>query len=398
MLIGPYVLGQFSPIYLQYSEVSSQVGIPLLCCIYSTQLFMMKVTADEFKKAFHSFALMSMGIFVQVLIGILAVRIVMLGSNDAYGLLPFTSFQGGPGVCTAVSNIVGELNNFSVETANSLGNTYATISMLTGVAIGMILVNIARRKGILKKTSNLTDIPKSEFTGYVDSSERRSAADDITNNNSVSTMTLQFSIAGVVIFFGLTVHALITRIPALNSLGTYIVVIAMGFPVGLLFKACKWDRFVDPKSIKHFSSIALEYLIASTIAGTNINVFVTHGALIAVTSLTIIITNIIVAFGLGRLWFKNYWFENSVGAYGVNNGVSATGFLLLRTVDPDDDTGALSPFCTSIAMIAVLTQMFYLMFVPMWITDHGNAVLIGTAGATVVFLILGFIATGRKQV
>lgn len=397
ILLGPHVLGQFSPIYLQYSEYIGQCALPLLCCLFSTQLFMMKLNVEDAKKAFHSYALTGVVIFVQVLIGIILVRLIMPGAHDAYGLMPFTSYLGGPGVCTVVTNIVGDLENFSVETANSIGNTYATVSMLTGVTIGMILINLARRKGILTKTGNMNDIPKSEFTGFVEPADRVSAANDVTNSNSLNTMTLQFCIAGVIIFVGTVIHKLITKVPSLSGIAITVPVIVTGLLMTFVFRALHLENVVDPKSIKHFSTIALELLITSTIANTNILIFTTHGLLMVVTSLLIIASNVIVVFGLGRLWNKHCWFENSVGVFGCANGVFATGLLLLRTADPDDASDSLAPFCTASAMTMISTQFVYLNFVPMWIKSNNNAVFLGTAVALVVFLLLGFVVSGKKK-
>lgn len=396
ILLGPHVLGTVSPVCLQYSEFIGQVSLPLLSCVFCTQLFMMKFSANETRKAFHSFALMSIVVLVQVLIGIGLVRAFMPGANDAYGLLPMTSFLGGPGVCTIVTNIVGELENFSVETANSIGNTYATISMVTGVTIGMIMINIAKRKGILTQSGKMSDIPKEEFTGFVPAGKRAPVGEDVTGGNSANSMTLQFSIAGLIIFLGMVAQKVLAHIPALSSLAITITIILIGLPVGIFFKATKWDRFVDMKSLKHFSSIALEYLIATTIANTNIQVFATHGKLLAVTAVVVILVNVIMIMGLGKLWNREHWFENTIGVFGVANGVAATGLLLLRTSDPNDASGALSPFCTGIAILVSTTQMIYIMFVPMWITRHANPVLIGTGIALAVFLALGFLVGARR--
>ncbi len=397
LLLGPHVLGLVSPVCLQYSEFVGQTSLPLLCCVFCTQLFMMKIDGGAAKKAFHAFALLSIAIFVQILLGIGLVRGLMPGANDAYGMLPFTSFFGGPGICTIVSNIVGELSNFSIDTANSIGNTYATISMLSGVTIGMIVINVAKRKGILAKSGNINDIPKAELTGFVEESDRVPVGQDVTNGNSLNSMTLQFVICGTILFVGMVVHKLLLLNPKLSGVAVTVPVILVGLPIGWIFKAAKWDRMVDQKSVKHFASIALEIMITQTIANTNLTVFSTYGKLMIITSVVVILTNIIMIFGLGRLWFRNNWIENSIGEFGTITGVAVTGMLLLRTADPDDNTGAFTSFCTAIALILCTTQLVYLNIIPMFISEHGNAVLGGTAIALIIFLVLGFVVAGKRK-
>ncbi len=397
VLLGPNVLGLFSPVYLQYSEFLAQTSLPLLSCVFCTQLFMIKFDRGSYKKSLHVFLLLGVMIFTQVIIGVVLVRLIMPGANDGYGMMPFTSFFGGPGVCAIVTNIVGERNNFSIETATSIGNAYATISMLTGVIIGMALINIARRKGVLTQTADIRQVPEAELTGFINPEDRQPSGEDVTGGNSINTMSLQFSVAGIIIFFGLILHKLMVRLPLMSTLAITVPIIVAGFFVGVIFKAFKWDTIVDRKSLGHFSSIALEYMIAQTIASTNIKIFLTHGNLIIVTTLVILATNILLVFGLGKLWNRKHWFENAVGVYGVANGVAATGLLLLRTADPNDVTGALPNFCTGLALTMITTQTFYLAIIPMWISDHGNGVFVGTAIALATFLLLGFLVKGKDS-
>ena len=71
--------------------------------------------------------------------------------------------------------------------------------------------------------------------------------------------------------------------------------------------------------------------------------------------------------------FKNAWFERAIAEYGQSSGVTATGLLLLRTVDPETKTVAAEAFgykqllhepimgggiWTSLAVPLLLTQGF----------------------------------------
>jgi ESS family glutamate:Na+ symporter len=42
--------------------------------------------------------------------------------------------------------------------------------------------------------------------------------------------------------------------------------------------------------------------------------------------------------------FKDAWFERAIADFGQATGVTATGLMLLRTVDPDNKTGAAASF------------------------------------------------------
>ena len=47
---------------------------------------------------------------------------------------------------------------------------------------------------------------------------------------------------------------------------------------------------------------------------------------------------------MGPRIFHKAWFERSIAEFGQSMGVTATGLLLLRTVDPDNETPAAEAF------------------------------------------------------
>ncbi len=390
ILLGPYVLGEFSPVYIKYSEYIGQTSLPLMCCVLCSQLFLVNLDRATIKQGIRSIILMSVMLFAQVIIGVLIVRVLMKGQSDVYGLLPFTSFHCGAGICSTVTVLIGDRPDFSVEVGNAIGNTYATISMITGMIIGMIVINVARRKGILA-SGDIVSVTEEEYTGFVPAEKRGPAAFDVTNSQSINTMSLHFAIGGVIIGCGMLFHKIVPIFPHI-----LIPVTLSGLVLGFVFKALKWDAIVDLRSIKHFGSIALDFLMTSVIANTNIHVFVDYGALIIVTSLVIMAANLIIIFGLGKLWNGKHWIENSIGCYGTCNGVAATGLMLLKTADPYDASGAAAPFSTAVSLIGVCSQLPFLTVIPLLLVNNGNKVLIGTAIAFVVYTAVGFLLAERQ--
>ena len=59
-----------------------------------------------------------------------------------------------------------------------------------------------------------------------------------------------------------------------------------------------------------------------------------------------ILWNLFCVMFLARLVFKDAWFERAIAEMGQSMGVTATGLLLLRTVDPDSKTAATSAFAS----------------------------------------------------
>ena len=75
----------------------------------------------------------------------------------------------------------------------------------------------------------------------------------------------------------------------------------------------------------------------------------------------------------GKRLFRENWFENTIIVFGTACGVVATGFLLLRLIDPELKTEAAEafaasrPFCSPFIAGGVLTSMM-----PGLIATYGN--------------------------
>lgn len=98
-------------------------------------------------------------------------------------------------------------------------------------------------------------------------------------------------------------------------------------------------------------------------------------------------------FFFGPRLFKTNWFENTIVVFGTACGVVATGFLLLRLVDPELKTesaeafAASRPFCSPFIAGGILTSMM-----PNLIAQYGN-LTVGFAW-TAAFLGIVLIARG----
>jgi ESS family glutamate:Na+ symporter len=75
--------------------------------------------------------------------------------------------------------------------------------------------------------------------------------------------------------------------------------------------------------------------------------------------------------------FRFAWFERGIAEFGQASGVTATGLLLLRTVDPESKTGAAVPFAGK--------QLLHEPFMGLWVAVA--FALAFTIGWLPVFLI-----------
>ena len=109
-----------------------------------------------------------------------------------------------------------------------------------------------------------------------------------------------------------------------------------------------------------------------------------------------ILWNVFCVLFLARRVFKDAWFERSIAEMGQSMGVTATGLLLLRVVDPDYKTPAAEAFaCKQLLHEPVMGGGLWTgMAIPL-IAAVGAAPVFGIACAAVVIWV-GLLFATRK--
>ena len=110
--------------------------------------------------------------------------------------------------------------------------------------------------------------------------------------------------------------------------------------------------------------------MVSAIATIRIEVVMRHWAALLILILCGAVQAVLLVLFLAPRLFRTCWFERAIADFGQALGVTATGLLLLRTVDPENRTEAASAFgykqllhepfmggglCTALALTLVFT-------------------------------------------
>ena len=107
---------------------------------------------------------------------------------------------------------------------------------------------------------------------------------------------------------------------------------------------CGGTLLVDHGQMQRLSGAALDFLVLSAVATIKISVVAANWApLLALVVAGTLLSLLLVVF-LGPKLFKEAWFERSIAEFGQSTGVTATGLLLLRSVDPENRTIAAASF------------------------------------------------------
>ena len=105
-------------------------------------------------------------------------------------------------------------------------------------------------------------------------------------------------------------------------------------------------KLMDAGLMRRIQNTALDFLIVAAIATINIEALIPAAVPFAIVMVGGILWNVFCVLVLARFFLPNAWFERSIAEMGQSMGVTATGLLLLRVVDPEYKTPAADAFAS----------------------------------------------------
>jgi len=265
-----------------------------------------------------------------------------------FGVIIPVGFEGGHGTA---SGLAKTFEHFKWAAGYDFGVAAATMGMLFGVLIGMVLINWAVRK---KHTVVLNG-----EAGSIENDQEKSSIPDFFKNITTSSGAAKYLFYGALIALAVIIGILIKEgliliqnefFPALKKQK-----LVQGFPVfplcmfgGLLIQfilnKSATSKYVEHKKTQHLTGIALDFLVVAAIATIRIDVIASNIIPFLVLVASGIAWNVFCVMFLARRLLPDAWFERSIAEMGQSMGITATGLLLLRVVDPESKTEAFSAF------------------------------------------------------
>ncbi len=275
----------------------------------------------------------------------------VFGVPAAFGNLLEIGFQGGHGTVGGMSE---SFRAFGWEDGIDLGLTVATVGMVVGVVVGMALVNWAYKRGFVREIRPFDERPEHERRGIHLPDDRPAAGRQTVLSDSIDSLAWHVAIVGLAVGIGYLVllglqHGEVALFPEAERR------LFQGFPLfplcmigGVLMQVvvtrCGGSLLVDHGQMQRISGASLDFLVLSAVATIKLSVVADNWApLLAICLAGTLLSLLLVVFLAPRL-FHEAWFERAIAEFGQSTGVTATGLLLLRTVDPDNKTIAAASF------------------------------------------------------
>ncbi|MGF1523763.1 MAG: sodium/glutamate symporter [Leptolyngbyaceae cyanobacterium] len=291
----------------------------------------------------------------QYVVGILATVVILIPLFDANPIsaaLIEIGFEGGHGTAGGMADTLTELD-FPEGADLALG--LATVGIVSGIIVGTALANWGRRRGHVQsgpsEVEDLDGVPEFSHTETPAMQERRA---QLMQGLLIDPLSINFGIVGIAIVVGwLLLQGLIwiesvtwgvTGFEVMTYVPLFPMALVGGIIVQLTLERLGLEPLVIQPLMKNIAGVALDVVVVTALASISLQVIGSNIGVFLVLSVVGITWNVLFFFYYAPRIFPDHWFEKGIGDLGQSMGVTATGILLLRMVDPYSESGAFESF------------------------------------------------------
>ena len=264
------------------------------------------------------------------------------------GIMP-VGFEGGHGTAGGLGP---EFDRLGFPEMKDYALVSATGGIMGAVIVGMALINWAVRRGYVEKKSR-PGVSEDDYSGIIPHKYRPHAGRITVSSDVIGSLSLQLVFIGAAILLGwLMKQGLLQVAGFIPGKGAEIFKSFPLFPLCMLggvivqWLADRLDRHehMDEGLMLRIQNGALDFLVVAAIATIRIDVVAKQWLPITIVIAAGIGWNVLCLTVFARRAFRDAWFERGIAEMGQSMGVTATGLLLLRVVDPDYETEAAEAF------------------------------------------------------
>ncbi|MEL6501644.1 MAG: sodium/glutamate symporter [Cyanobacteria bacterium J06598_4] len=347
----------------------------------------------------------------QYVIGILVTLLILtplFGANPITGALIEIGFEGGHGTAGGMADTLTDLG-FAEGGDLALG--LATVGILSGIIFGTVLAHWGRKKGYIQ--SEPTEVPDGDAqfqeTAPTESSAVLAKRARLMRNFLIDPLSLNFGFTGLAIAIGWIILQIMTLIESatwgrgglelIGAVPLFPMALIGGIIIQVVMKRLDLDVLIIRKLQERIAGVALDLLVVTALASINLAVLGANIGIFLTLSIVGIIWNVFAFMYLAPKILPIYWFERGIGDMGQSMGVTATGILLIRMVDPENRTGAFESFAyKQLFFEPIVGGGLFTAAAPALLVRFGSIpVLIGTAGLLIFWLIFGIVNCKRTS-
>ncbi len=339
----------------------------------------------------------------QYVVGIILTITIL---TPVFGLPPIAAclievaFEGGHGTSAGMAATFTELG---FAAGPDLSLALATVGLVSGVVSGTILIHWGRRTGKIQVSREASDnlenaenqLPEEEPSVTI-------ARKNLVRNLLIDPLSLNFGFVGLAIAFGWLILEALRFIESITwgRGGVQLISYVPLFPIALIggmivqyiLMRTRRTYLISRPLMENIGGLALDITIVTALASISLSVLGDNLAPFLIISVAGITWNVCAFVFLGPHLLPFYWFERGIGDMGQSMGVTSTGLLLLRMVDPDNRSGAFESFAyKQLLFEPIVGGGLFTAAAPLLIVNFGPIpILLLTSFFLAFWLIFGF--------
>jgi ESS family glutamate:Na+ symporter len=280
----------------------------------------------------------------QYVIGLVLALLVLVPLFDVpvfSGALIEIGFLGGHGTAAGLG---GTFDQAGWAAGQDLALGMATVGLLSGIIVGIVLINWGVRRGKSNVISADARGSDDEQAGLVEPGKRTPGATMTVHPSSMDPLTLHFGLVALAVLIGqLLLMGLQWLERALWAETIEVMAYVPLFPlamIGGIVLQVFIDRFdrgdvVDQKTVERIQGLSLDVLIIAAMATLSLQAIAENFATFAILAVSGVLWSLCAFLFLAPRMMPGHWFERGIGEFGQSLGVTATGLVLMRVVDPE---------------------------------------------------------------
>jgi glutamate:Na+ symporter, ESS family len=402
LLLGPYLLNVIPGwIYTDWSKYSGiLISIVFATLFLGVVLPKGKVVWNKGGPMLCFGVVMGLGQYVVALLVVILILMPLFHVPAIFACILEIGFSGGHGTAAGMTQL---FNDYGFPAGGALGQMSATVGIVFAVIMGIVLINLAIRKGTCANLNMKKGIPLYKKTGLLPEDKIHPIAYATIATESIEPLTFHCTIIAIAVLIGWGLQMLIrSTSPVMKSFPLFPLAMIGGLIVQGTCMKTRVAKYLDKGTFDRIMGWGLDFLVASAIASLRLDLFLKNFLPFSILMLAGMVWLVFMVLVVAPKMFPEYFFERSITEFGMQSGVTAVGLLLLRLVDPKYNTGTAEAFG--------LKQMVYEPFLggglvtataPIFIMHYGMwETLIICAIVMVVFFMVsvfsGWTKFGRK--
>ncbi|MEB3359231.1 MAG: sodium/glutamate symporter [Synechococcales bacterium] len=347
----------------------------------------------------------------QYVFGILVTLLVLIplfDVNPIAAALIEIGFEGGHGTAGGMADTLIELG-FAEGADLALG--LATVGIVSGIIAGTALADWGRRKRHIHSDpqgdiEDIDGIPEFSHTETREVQRRRAR---LMRGLLIDPLSLNFGIVGIAIVIGwLILQALIwfeavtwgrTGFEVMSYVPLFPMALVGGIIVQIALERLGLAPLVIQPLMKNIAGLALDVVVVTALASISLSVIGSNLGVFLILSVVGIAWNVLFFLYYAPRIFPDHWFEKGIGDMGQSMGVTATGILLLRMVDPHNESGAFESFAyKQLFFEPIVGGGLFTAAAPALIVRFGlGGTLAITGGLLIFWLVAGWFLMKQQQ-